>query len=184
MRFVSRSSTSQVTRRGVKGWAGDSNTLGRDCRGGVVQGRDPAPDASGGHRPPRDHNSRGSRVVGDRETDGLPPTLTGGATLVAPATGVASAGSGLGCHTLPTLTVCLLSPSVAGGGTPGHASCALQPLDDKTLSAFPAGWHGLCSLRERRPDGGPGGGRRGERSPMRHVASGTTVDRRAQMHSS
>src|SRR5215813_2402889 len=94
----------------------------------------------------------------------------GGATPVAPAPGVASACPGLSCHTLPTLTACLLSPSVAGGGAPGHASYALQPLDDKALSARPAGWHGLCSLREWRPDGEPGGGRRGERSPMRYVA--------------
>ena len=77
----------------------------------------------------------------------------------------------------------LLSPSVAGRGAPGYASCALQPLDDKALRVRPAGWHGLCSLREWRPDGEPGGGRRGERSPMRHAAPGTTVDRRAPVHS-
>jgi hypothetical protein len=73
--------------------------------------------------------------------------LAGDATLVASATGVASACSGLSCHTLPTLTSCPLSPSVAGGGPPGHASGALQPLDAKAPRARPADWHGLCSLR-------------------------------------
>ena len=47
------------------------------------------------------------------------------ATLVAPATRVAAAGSGLGCHTLPTLTACLLSPSVAREGAPDSASYTL-----------------------------------------------------------
>ena len=89
----------------------------------------------------------------------------------------ASACSGLGCHTLPTLTPCLLSPSVAGGGAPGHALYALQPLDDKVLCACPTGWHGLCYLRERRLDGELGGGRHSDRSPMRHVAPGNTVNR-------
>src|SRR5215831_14258667 len=88
-----------------------------------------------------------------------------------------SACSGLGCHTLSTPTACLLSPFVAGGGAPSHASCALQYLDDKALSARPAGWHGLCSLRERRPHEEPGGGRQGGVFPVIRLRQRTGLRR-------
>lgn len=67
---------------------------------------------------------------------------------------------------LATTAADLLTPSVAGGGAPGPAAWGLQPLDDTSLRTRPPGWHGLCSLRERRPDGEPGGGRRGDRSHL------------------
>ena len=49
VRFVSRRSTNQVARRGVKGWHAGSATAGRGWRGRGAQGR-PGPAATGGHR--------------------------------------------------------------------------------------------------------------------------------------